>query len=103
MFDPTVAQNAQIGVGLEFGFPFGQTGDYRFDLQMSVGAHQYNTFSNWSLNYGPFYGFFVWPAAWIIHNFMWATNTWWGGMNTLLAIFLLLLFIRLLTLTFIFK
>lgn len=98
MFDPTVAQNSAIGVGLEFGFPFGTTGDYRFDLQMASGAYQYNIFTNWSLAHGPFYGFFVWPAAWIITQFMWVTNTWWGGMNTLLAIFLLLLFIRLLTL-----
>ncbi len=98
MFDKTVSQNSAIGVGLEFGFPFGTTGDYRFDLQMSAGAYQYNTFTNWSLLYGPFYGFFVWPAAWLITRFMWATNSWWGGMNTLLAIFILLLFIRLLTL-----
>lgn len=97
MFDPTVSQNAVIGNGLEFGFPFGTTGDFRFDLQMSSTATQYNTFSSWSMNHGPFYGLFVWPAAWIITQFMWVTKNWWGGMNTLLAIFLLLLFIRLLT------
>ena len=97
MFDPAVAQNSAIGVGLEFGFPFGTTGDFRFDLQMAAGAYQYNIFTNWSLAHGPFYAFFVWPAAWIITQFMWVTNNWWGGMNTLLAIFLLLLFIRILT------
>lgn len=102
MADPNVAQNSSIGVGLEFGFPFGQTGDFRFDLQAAPGAYQYNTFTKWSCSvvtgYGPFYGFFVWPAAWIITNFMWVTRTWWGGLNTLLAIFLLLLVIRILTL-----
>lgn len=98
MFDPTVSQNAVIGNGLEFGFPFGSTGDFRFDLQMSATATQYNTFSAWSMNHGPFYGLFVWPAAWVITQFMWVTKNWWGGMNTLLAIFLLLLFIRALTL-----
>jgi len=97
MVDPNVAQNSSIGVGLEFGFPFGTTGDFRFDLQMAAGAHQYNTFYQWSMAYGPFYALFVWPAAWIITNFMLVTKTWWGGLNTLLAIFLLLLVIRILT------
>ncbi len=46
MFDPAVAQNSAIGVGLEFGFPFGTTGDFRFDLQMAAGAYQYNIFTN---------------------------------------------------------
>ncbi len=59
MADPNVAQNALIGNGLEYGFPFAQTGDYRFDLQMAWDANQYNTFTNWSLVHGPFYGFFV--------------------------------------------
>ena len=43
MVDPTVAQNSSIGQGLEFGFPFSTTGDFRFDLQMSITATQYNT------------------------------------------------------------
>jgi len=98
MFDPRVLQNSNVGVGLEFGFPFASTGDFRYDLQMAVDAHQYNTFVNFSFAYGPFYAFFVWPAAWIVTQFMWVTKNWWGGMNTLLIIFLLLLFIRVLTL-----
>ena len=103
MFDKTIAQNSTIGVGLEFGFPFGKTGDYRFDLQAAPDAHQYNTFINWTCampgkGYGPFYGLFVWPFAWIVTQFMWVTKNWWGGMNAFLAIVLLLLFIRLLTL-----
>ncbi|MCQ3907434.1 MAG: hypothetical protein MJ219_01425 [Mycoplasmoidaceae bacterium] len=45
MIEKTVAQNSAIGQGLEFGFPFAQTGDYRYDLQMAAGATQYNTLS----------------------------------------------------------
>lgn len=99
MFDPSVSQNSQIGVGLEFGFPFGKTGDYRYDLQMAAGANQYNIFSSeqWTIKYGPFYGFFVWPVAYVINAFMWKTKDWWGGMNTFLAIILLLIVIRALT------
>lgn len=101
MVDPTVAQNGVIGKGLEFGFPFASTGDYRFDLQMAVGANQYNTLTTWGVAatgaHSPFYAFFVWPAAAIVTSFMWATRTWVGGLNALLAIFLLLLFIRILT------
>jgi len=98
MFDPTIAQNSAVGVGLGFGFPFAKTGDFRFDLQAAADAHQYNTFVNFSFAYGPFYAFFVWPAAWVVTQFMWVTNSWWGGLNTFLIIFLLLLFIRILTL-----
>ena len=101
MIEPEVAQNAALGQGLEFGFPFGSTGDYRFDLQMAFGATQYNTLTSWGIAakgcHSPFYAFFVWPAAFIVTQFMWATKNWWGGMNALLAIFLLLLFIRILT------
>ncbi|MCQ2747825.1 MAG: hypothetical protein MJ223_00890 [Mycoplasmoidaceae bacterium] len=43
MIDKTVMQNSAIGQGLEFGFPFGTTGDYRFDLQMAPNSAQYNT------------------------------------------------------------
>ena len=102
MVDPSVAQNSAIGQGLEFGFPFAHTGDYRFDLQMASGANQYNTLSfAWSISgigsTSPFYALFVWPAAAIVTLFLWATKNWWGGLNAFLAIFLLLLFIRLLT------
>lgn len=102
MADPTIAQNGVIGHGLEFGYPFATKGDYRFDLQMAFGANQYNTLSfNWSISgtgpTSPFYALFVWPAAAIVTQFMWATRSWVGGMNAFLAIFLLLLFIRILT------
>lgn len=103
MIEPEVAQNATIGQGLEFGFPFGTKGDYRFDLQMGIGANQYNTVNvfHWAISgkgsTSPFYALFVWPAAAIVTLFMWATKNWWGGLNAFLAIFLLLLFIRMLT------
>lgn len=102
MIEPEVAQNTALGQGLEFGFPFATKGDYRFDLQMAWGANQYNTLSfDWSISAkgstSPFYALFVWPAAAIVTLFMWVTRSWWGGMNALLAIFLLLLFIRILT------
>lgn len=101
MVDPTIAQNGVIGKGLEYGFSFASTGDYRFDLQMATGANQYNTLTNWAISgtgaHSPFYAFFVWPAAWIVTQFMWVTKNWIGGLNALLAIFLLLLFIRILT------
>lgn len=102
MWDPTIMQNPAIGHGLEFGYPFASTGDYRFDLQMAIGSNQYNTLtaSWWIAGNGPhspFYAFFVWPAAFVVTEFMWATRSWVGGMNAFLAIFLLLLFIRVLT------
>lgn len=102
MVDPTVSQNSLIGRGLEFGYPFATTGDYRFDLQMAIDANQYNSLTfQWGISgvgpTSPFYALFVWPAAAIVTMFMWITKNWWGGMNALLAIFLLLLFIRILT------
>lgn len=103
MIEKTVTQNAALGRGLEFGFPFAQTGDYRFDLQMAAGASQYNTLSfDWSISakgaHSPFYALFVWPAAALATLIMWEIRNWWGGMNALLVIFLLLLIIRILTL-----
>ena len=103
MIEKTVSQNSAIGKGLEFGFPFAHTGDYRYDLQMAVGANQYNTISfDWSISgkgaNSPFYAFFVWPAAALATKIMWSIRNWWGGMNALLVIFLLLLIIRILTL-----
>ncbi|XQP55836.1 MAG: membrane protein insertase YidC [Mycoplasmoidaceae bacterium] len=102
MGDGTINQNPALGNGLEFGFPFATTGDYRFDLQMAITASQYNTLSfDWWISgvgcHSPFYALFVWPAAALVTIFMWATKDWVGGLNALLAIFLLLLFIRILT------
>ncbi len=108
MIDPKTAQNTSLGIGLEYGFPFGTTCDFRFDLQMHPDANQYNSFINWSCEmgdagYGPFYGLFIWPFAWMVNNFIYITRDWAMGLNVLLAIFLLLLIIRLLTLAISFK
>lgn len=97
MWDPTVATNPTVGGGLEFGFYFGQTGDYRYDISGNFMA-QYHTFSYWTLDYGPFYAFFVWPGAQLVINIMYPLRNWWGGTNALLAIFVLLLIIRSLSL-----
>ena len=97
-FDKTVTQNTTMGAGMEFGFPYGTTGDFRYDLQIGVGVDQYNTFSEWTMVYGPFYAIFVWPVAYVVHNLMYLTRHLWGGTHALLAIFLLLLVIRGLTL-----
>lgn len=97
-FDKTVTQNTAMGSGLEFGFAYGTTGDYRYDLQMGASAVQYNTFSDWTIAYGPFYAIFVWPVAYIVHNLMYLTRHLWGGTHALLSIFLLLFVIRFLTL-----
>ncbi len=93
MWDPTIATNSEIGQGLEFGFNYGTTGNYAFDLQSSY-TGQYNTMSDWTMAYGPFYAFFVWPACWMVLNFMWVTSNWWGGLNALVGILLLLIIIR---------
>ena len=108
MIDPKTLQNPSIGMGLEYGFPFGTTCDFRFDLQMHPDASQYNSFIKWSCQagdagYGPFYGLFVWPFAWTVNNFIYVTRNWVAGLNVFVAIFLLLLIIRLLTLAISFK
>ena len=95
-FDKNVATNVNIGCGLEFGFKIGTTGNGLYDLQ-STGLNQYHTFEQWSMSYGPFYGWFVWPGAWLTQQITWSTNGSWGGLNALLAIFVLILIIRLLT------
>ena len=93
-FDSTTTQNLNIGCGLEYGYKFGTTGDYNFDVQSAYNFSQYSTFTNWSMAYGPFYAFFIWPAAFFITNFMYITRNYWGGTNTLLSLFILLLIIR---------
>ena len=93
-FDATTSQNLNIGCGLEYGYQFGTTGDYNFDVQAASNFSQYSTFTDWSMAYGPFYAFFIWPAAFFITNFMYLTRNYWGGTNTLLSLFILLLIIR---------
>lgn len=94
MGDNTVATVVNIGSGLEFGFDFGKTGNWLYDLSAGGLYTQFHSFSSWSLDYGPFYAFFVWPGCWLVINLMWACNSWVGGLNAFLAIFILLLIIR---------
>lgn len=93
MWDPNITTNSNVGSGLEFGYVYGTTGDIRFDL-MGGPYQQYHTLSGWTMAYGPFYAFFVWPAAWMVLNFMYATRSWIGGLNALMAIIILLVIIR---------
>ena len=95
-FDPLVASSTSVGSGLEFGFNFGTTGDWKYDL-VSSPLQQYHTFNQWSMDYGPFYAFFVWPGAWLTMQICWGSHTVWGGLNALVAIFVLILIIRVFT------
>ena len=95
-FDKNVATSVNVGCGLEFGFKFGSTGNSLYDLQGN-GLNQFHTFESWSMSYGPFYAWFVWPGAWLTQQITWGTHGAWGGLNALLAIFVLILIIRLLT------
>ena len=95
-FDTKVASSTTIGSGLEFGFIFGTTGDWRYDLCGSP-CQQFHTFTNWTMDYGPFYALFVWPGAWLTMQIAWGTHNAIGGLNALLAIFVLILIIRVIT------
>ncbi|MBP5256839.1 MAG: membrane protein insertase YidC [Mycoplasma sp.] len=95
-FDPKVSTNTNIGSGLEFGFVFGTTGNFLYDLFSSPGQ-EFHSFSNWSMDYGPFYGLFVWVGAWLTLQLTWVTHNAWGGLNALLGIFILILIIRVFT------
>lgn len=97
-FDTKVASSTTIGSGLEFGFIFGTTGDWRYDLCGSP-YQQFHTFTNWTMDYGPFYALFVWPGAWLTMQITWGTHNAIGGLNALLAIFVLILIIRVITTT----
>ncbi|WP_033159970.1 membrane protein insertase YidC [Mycoplasmoides alvi] len=101
--EPWVGTNTQLGMGLEIGYNYGTTGDFRYDLQASNNS-PYFTFSNFTMAYGPFYAWFVWPAAQIVLPLMYATRTPLGfgvelGFNTILSIVILLLIIRIITMS----
>lgn len=95
-FDPTVASSQAIGSGLEYGFNFGTTGLYQYDVG-STAFNQNHVFTYWSMQYGPFYAWFVWPGAWLTMQITYAGHNWWGGLNGLLGIVVLIVIIRLLT------
>ncbi|WP_445997736.1 membrane protein insertase YidC [Mycoplasmoides genitalium] len=98
---PWTGTNQVLGSGLEIGYKFGTTGDYRYDL-ISNNFGPYFTFSDYTLAYGPFYGWFVWPAAQIVLPIMYATRVPLGsgvefGFNMILSLIVLLLLVRLIT------
>lgn len=100
--EPWTGTSPTLGAGLEIGYTYGTTGDYRYDLQ-SNGQSPYFTFDNFTMAYGPFYAWFVWPASQIVLPLMYATRTPLGGVelgfNTILSIFILLLIIRIITMS----
>ena len=96
-FDPTVASSTEIGSGLEFGFLFGTTGNYIYDLSSSS-TQQFHSFTSWTLEYGLFYALFVYPGAWICMNICWGLHDFWGGLGALLSLLTLIVIIRALTL-----
>lgn len=98
-FEAETKTQTIIGQGLEFGYLFGTTGDYRYDL-LASGNSQYYTFSiqHWGFMYGPFFAFFVYPGAALVLEIMYPLRDAWGGLNALLAIFILLFIIRTITL-----
>ena len=91
--------SVHLGDGLEFGFLFGTTGDIRYDLSGRLDTDYYTyAINQFSFNYGPFYALFVFPGASLVLSIMYSMKDAWGGTNALLAIFLLLLIIRVITL-----
>lgn len=95
--EPETKTNVTMGLGMEFGYLYGTTGDFRYDLFGQING-EYYTYSNWGFQYGPFFAFFVWPGARLVLEIMYGTRDWWGGLNALLGIFILLLIIRTITL-----
>lgn len=95
--EPETKTNVMLGQGMEFGYLWNTTGDYRYDLYGQL-TGEYYTFSNWGFSYGPFFAFFVWPGARLVLEIMYATRNWWGGLNAFLSIFILLFIIRAITL-----
>lgn len=99
MIQPELRTNVIIGNGMEFGFPVGTTGDYRYDVGAAFDSQYYTfTTNNWGFQYGPFFALFVYPGAMLVLNIMYPLRDAWGGLNALLAIFVLLFIIRGITL-----
>ncbi len=99
MAEPETKTSVFLGEGLEFGYLFGTTGDIRYDLSGKVNADYYIlSINNFNFNYGPFYAFFVYPGASLVLTIMYSMKDAWGGLNALLAIFVLLFLIRVITL-----
>ncbi|MGL4948538.1 MAG: membrane protein insertase YidC [Mycoplasma sp.] len=96
MFEFQVGTSTVLGNGLEVGFLPGTTGDPFFDLSPnSTGS--FFPFANWTMAYGPFYAFFVWPFAQFLLNFMYWTRDWPMGLGGLVGIVIILIIIKVTT------
>lgn len=98
MVEPETKTDVILGQGLEFGYLWGTTGDWRYDLFSNGSGTQYYTFIDWGFQYGPFYAFFVWPGAKLVLEMMYPMRDLWGGLGALISIFVLLFLIRAVTL-----
>lgn len=82
------------GQGLEYGFPPGTTGDWRFDLSSS-GTGTYWTYSSFSMAYSPFISWFVYPIAWITFRLIYSMQSIsYGGFSTLFGMLVVLIIMR---------
>lgn len=96
MAEYKVSTSTILGNGLELGFLPGTTGNPYFDLiPNSTGS--FFPYAEWSMDYGPFYGLFVWPFARLLLEFMWATRSLPAGLSGLFGILIILIIIRLVT------
>ncbi len=96
MFQYEVSTSNIMGSGLELGFSPGTTGNPYFDLNPTPGQ-AFFPFNQFTMDYGPFYAFFVWPFAQLLLHFMWATRSWPVGLGGLFGIIIILFIIRLIT------
>ena len=98
-FDYSVATSPNMGEGLEIAFSYGQTGDWRFDALGAQGirGESYLIFNDFTMDYGPFYGLFVWPASKMVMALMYALRGLPGGLNVIFSLIILLIIIRLIT------
>ncbi|MDQ0513813.1 YidC/Oxa1 family membrane protein insertase [Mycoplasmoides fastidiosum] len=91
---PYVITIPSVGQGLEFGFNSGTTGDWRFDLA-AAGTGDYWVFSEYTITYGPFLSWFVYPFAWITLHISYAFRAIsYGGFSTLFTMLIILILMR---------
>lgn len=92
---PYTVNVASLGQGLEFGYAAGTTGDFRFDLE-SAGTGTYWTFVDYTLAFGPFISWFVYPLAKISLDMLYAFTPAlsYGGFATLFLIIIVLIIMR---------
>ncbi|GAA5414951.1 membrane protein insertase YidC [Ureaplasma ceti] len=96
--DYWTASSTIIGNGLEIGFsPTSGVTDPAYTVIYTGSGPYYTLTTEWTMAYGPFYAFFVYPFAMILLYFMYATRSWPAGLNALLGIFIILFIIRAIT------